>query len=136
MGSFLQALRRHAVWAGMVGVAVPLLVLLLLQVRSLSTLKRTWALAHRTSLESCLAEVSAEVERELGTRAEHLLRVQAAAFQPDQAHLAARQFAAHSREGFGALYLYRVQPGAKGALLQFSPEEGKMVPAAAGPGAQ
>ena len=136
MAPFLHSIRRHAAWAGLAGVMVPLLVLLILQFRSLSTLKRTWALAHRTSLESCLAEVSVLMEQELGARAERLLRVPAASFEPDQAHLAIRQLTSQPREGFRDIFLYKYQAGSKGTLLRFSLKEGALVPAEKSAGAE
>ncbi|HEY8206733.1 MAG TPA: HAMP domain-containing sensor histidine kinase [Myxococcaceae bacterium] len=128
MAAFLRALRRHALWVGLAAVVAPLLVLLTLQYRSLSTLKRTWALAHRTSLEGFLEEVGASVEQAVGPRAERLLHVPAAAFKPGKEALAAEQFARESREGFRAVFLYVFEHGGHGSIFWFDARTGALVP--------
>ncbi|HVE87409.1 MAG TPA: HAMP domain-containing sensor histidine kinase [Myxococcales bacterium] len=133
MAAFLSALRRHALWVGLAAVVAPLLVLLSLQYRSLSTLKRTWALAHRTSLESFLAEVGDSVEEELGASGEKLLRVPAAAFKPGRAELAAEQFARESRRGFRGVFLYVFEPTGRGTLLWFDEKTRSLAPAGESP---
>ncbi|MCI0659697.1 MAG: hypothetical protein L0220_01350, partial [Acidobacteria bacterium] len=60
---FKDVLRRHALWLGLIAVAIPLIVHLLLQYKSLSNLQSTWPHAHRAYMRRYLSNVADKVNR-------------------------------------------------------------------------
>lgn len=96
---------RKLVWLGVAGIFIPLVVLLVLQFRWLSTLERTSTLAHYTSLDAFLIEVSSSTE-ELAPLAQQLLEVPPSAFSTGKEAVAIAHFRANASPLFRAAFLY------------------------------
>lgn len=96
---------KKLIWLGVAAVIVPLSVLLALQFRWLSTLERTSTLAHRTSLDAFLTDVS-NASGDFAPVAEQLLSVPVAAFSAGKEGLAEAHFRANLRPGFRQPFLF------------------------------
>jgi signal transduction histidine kinase len=122
-----RALRRSTLWFGLAAFAVPLVALMVLQLRSLSTLQRTWTLAHRSSVEAFLEDVAEEVEQHFGKLGDAVLRIPPEALRPGQLCLAADHFAKAPREGVRGLYVFRLHGDGEGTLHRFDATRGELV---------
>ena len=80
--SIISFLRGKALWVGLVAVIVPLLVNLGLQYRSLSELESAMPWARRMMLRKYLQELNADISKVYKTKADEILNVPAAGFQP------------------------------------------------------
>ncbi len=113
---------RRLVWLGVAAIFIPLAILLVLQFRWLSTLERTSTLAHYTSLDAFLIEVSSSAE-ELGPAAQTLLEVPPSAFAPGKEALAVAHFRANASPAFRAAFLYWLEGGKPARWLNRGAEQ-------------
>src|ERR1044071_342555 len=68
-------LNRNILWAGLIAVIIPLLVMLWLQYRSLSQLEETSADANKLALKNHLKNISNEIQSYYQSNAERLLSI-------------------------------------------------------------
>lgn len=119
---------RKLIWLGIAAVIVPLSVLLALQFRWLSTLERTSTLAHRTSLDAFLADVTNSTS-DFAPTAEQLLSVPVAVFSPGKEELAEAHFRANLRPGFRQPFLFWLDRSKGHGLRVFSSESNRFIEA-------
>src|SRR5262245_11576050 len=80
MHRFKESLRRHALTAGLLAVAIPLLAHLWLQYRSLSKLESTLPIARQFYMRRLLSEVIEKISAHYEQEAEETLNVPSGAF--------------------------------------------------------
>ena len=78
--SLPPALKRYTQWIGFTAVLIPLLVLLVLQYRSLAQLDQTATLVHKAGLNNFLEAVTWDVDYFYRTNAERMLNLPASVF--------------------------------------------------------
>jgi len=123
-----QFLKKHRLWLGLAAVAIPLAALLALQLKWLSSLERTSAIAEKASLSNYIEAVSSEVEFFYRAQAERTLNI------PDQLfEYRADKLAAHLRkknaEGVRSIFVTRFAPedGPWNGVLVFEPGSGTWI---------
>jgi signal transduction histidine kinase len=123
-----QFLKKRRIWLGLAAVAVPLVLLLGLQLKWLSSLERTSAIAERALLSNYIEAVSHEVEYFYRAQAERALNI------PDELFdYPAEKLAAHLRkkevEGVRAVFVERYADGGVpwDGVFVFEPSTGSRI---------
>src|SRR5215212_4055049 len=83
MSKLKELLRQHALWVGLIAVAIPLLAHLWLQYKSLSQLQATLPFQRKAYMRKYLAETVEKVTMVYEERAEEVLNVPYQAFHHD-----------------------------------------------------
>ncbi|HZN04510.1 MAG TPA: HAMP domain-containing sensor histidine kinase [Candidatus Polarisedimenticolia bacterium] len=97
--------RRHTLWAGLVGVLVPLLVLLVLQLVQLRQLREMQAIARRATLDNYLEAIGTEVQYFYRSAAERSLNLPAGWFIQDRLDLVAGQWTQKPIKGASRMFV-------------------------------
>jgi signal transduction histidine kinase len=97
--------RRHTLWAGLVGVLVPLLVLLVLQLVQLRQLRETQAIARRATLDNYLEAIGTEVQYFYRSAAERSLNLPAGWFIQERLDLVAGQWTQKPIKGAARMFV-------------------------------
>ena len=123
---------RHTLWIGFLAALAPLIVLLGLQYRTLDTLKRTSAIAHRATLKNYLEAVTTEIQYFYRGTAERTLNLPPSLFTGDLLDKAAAFFATRKVGGAGRLFLVDLSGDNTGTIYFYDPEERTLAPAPEG----
>ena len=99
------ALKRYTQWIGFTAVLIPLLVLLVLQYRSLARLDRTATQVHKAGLSNFLEAVTTDVDYFYRANAERTLDLPASVFTQDQLYKAAHLFKKKGVKGVKRLFV-------------------------------
>lgn len=121
--------RRHTLWLGFLAAFIPLLVLLGLQVRTLDTLKRTSAMAHKAMLKNYLEAVVTEAQYIYRGAAERSLNVPPSLFTRDLQDKAAAFFEDRKASAIGRLFLVDLAGENAGTMTTYDPQARAMVAA-------
>ena len=118
-----QFLKLHRLWFGLGAVAIPLALLLGLQLKWLSSLERTSAIAEKAWLSNYIEAVSSEVEFFYRAQAERTLNIPDELFGRSEDKLAAH-LRKKTVEGVRAIFVTRfdAMEGPWDGLLVFDPE--------------
>ena len=118
-----QFLKLHRLWFGLGAVAIPLALLLGLQLKWLSSLERTSAIAEKAWLSNYIEAVSSEVEFFYRAQAERTLNIPDELFGRSEGKLAAH-LRKKTVEGVRAIFVTRfdAMEGPWDGLLVFDPE--------------
>jgi len=123
-----QFLKLHRLWLGLGAVAIPLALLLGLQLKWLSSLERTSAIAEKAWLSNYIEAVSSEIEFFYRTQAERTLNIPDELFGHPEGKLAAH-LRKKSVEGVRAIFVVRfdAQEEPWNGLLVFDPDRAAWV---------
>jgi signal transduction histidine kinase len=97
--------RRHTLWAGLVGVLIPLLVLLVLQLVQLRQLRTVQAIARRATLDNYLEAIGTEVQYFYRSAAERALNLPAGWFMQERLDLVANQWTQKPIKGAARMFV-------------------------------
>ncbi len=121
-------LKRHLLWAGLLGVLVPLGILLFLQYRWLSELENKSAIAHEATLKNLLEGIATETEYFYRANAERVLNLPPSIFTQNQLDKAAYYFEKKGIRGVRRLFVVSFYREDWGKLLFFEPSMTVMEP--------
>jgi len=116
MSKLKRFLRQHALWVGLVAVAIPLSAHLWLQYQSLSTLQLTIPEKHRAYMRKYLYELSDKIKILYEDKANEVLNVPATAFHRNYPN---PDFKYHDAFDFDQVYSHFSNHQFKGARLLF-----------------
>jgi signal transduction histidine kinase len=104
-GGAAAFVRRHTLWAGLVGVLIPLLVLLVLQLVQLRQLRNVQAIARRATLDNYLEAIGTEVQYFYRSAAERALNLPAGWFMQERLDLVAGQWTQKPIKGAARMFV-------------------------------
>jgi signal transduction histidine kinase len=105
LGRVAAFVRRHTLWAGLVGVLIPLLVLLVLQLVQLRQLRTVTAIARRATLDNYLEAIGTEVQYFYRSAAERALNLPAGWFMQERLDLVASQWTQKPIKGAARMFV-------------------------------
>ena len=123
--------RRHTLWAGLVGVLVPLLVLLVLQLVQLRQLREMQAIARRATLDNYLEAIGTEVQYFYRSAAERALNLPAGWFMQERLDLVATQWTQKPIKGAARMFVVDFTRSETGRVRVFDPFGQRLIEIAA-----
>jgi len=119
--------RRHTLWAGLVGVLIPLLVLLVLQLVQLRQLRTVQAIARRATLDNYLEAIGTEVQYFYRSAAERALNLPAGWFMQERLDLVASQWTQKPIKGAARMFVMDFTQFSTGELRVLDPETQRLI---------
>jgi signal transduction histidine kinase len=119
--------RRHTLWAGLVGVLIPLLVLLVLQLVQLRQLRTVQAIARRATLDNYLEAIGTEVQYFYRSAAERALNLPAGWFMQERLDLVASQWTQKPIKGAARMFVMDFTQFSTGELRVLDPGTQRLI---------
>jgi signal transduction histidine kinase len=119
--------RRHTLWAGLIGVLVPLLVLLVLQLVQLKQLRTVQAIARRATLDNYLEAIGTEVQYFYRSAAERALNLPAGWFMQERLDLVASQWTQKPIKGAARMFVMDFSKYSTGELRVLDPRDQRLI---------
>ncbi|HET8946856.1 MAG TPA: HAMP domain-containing sensor histidine kinase [Candidatus Polarisedimenticolia bacterium] len=119
--------RRHTLWAGLLGVLIPLLVLLVLQLVQLRQLRTMQAIARRATLDNYLEAIGTEVQYFYRSAAERALNLPAGWFMQERLDLVASQWTQKPIKGAARMFVMDFTQFSTGELRVLDPREQRLI---------
>ena len=119
--------RRHTLWAGLVGVLIPLLVLLVLQLVQLRQLRTVQTIARRATLDNYLEAIGTEVQYFYRSAAERALNLPAGWFMQQRLDLVASQWTQKPIKGAARMFVMDFTQFSTGELRVLDPQGQRLI---------
>jgi signal transduction histidine kinase len=127
LGRVAAFVRRHTLWAGLVGVLIPLLVLLVLQLVQLRQLRTVTAIARRATLDNYLEAIGTEVQYFYRSAAERALNLPAGWFMQERLDLVASQWTQKPIKGAARMFVMDFTQFSTGELRVLDPGTQRLI---------